>query len=159
MHNLPNRETSCPGDSGGGLMVRDESGIWTLIGIVSTGSFIIHLYFYIIILIYDVSINKKGFVSTSYWCFYRLYNTVETIWYKSKGRCLKRPRLQMKLLNRIFISTSNQVLPSVGLLQWYTTTSAGSNTFFLRNMNVAKNQYIDRNMNESCCANDKCKTC
>jgi len=31
------RETSCPGDSGGGLMVRDESGIWTLIGIVSTG--------------------------------------------------------------------------------------------------------------------------
>ena len=31
------RETSCPGDSGGGLMVRDETGIWTLIGIVSTG--------------------------------------------------------------------------------------------------------------------------
>ena len=40
-------------------MVRDESGIWTLIGIVSTGSFIIHLYFYIIILKCDVSINKK----------------------------------------------------------------------------------------------------
>ena len=32
--------------------------------------------------------------------------------------------------------------------------------FFLQNINMAKkNQYIDRNMNESCCANDKCKTC
>ena len=77
---------------------------------------------------------------------------------QKSSRCLKRPRLQMKLLNRIFIYTSNQVLPSVGLLQWYTTTSAGSHTLFLQDINVANNQYIDRNMDESCCANDKCKT-
>lgn len=31
------RESACPGDSGGGLMVRDEDKIWSLIGIVSTG--------------------------------------------------------------------------------------------------------------------------
>jgi len=31
------RETSCPGDSGGGLMVRDGAGVWSLVGIVSTG--------------------------------------------------------------------------------------------------------------------------
>jgi len=31
------RHSSCPGDSGGGLMIRDEYSRWTLIGIVSTG--------------------------------------------------------------------------------------------------------------------------
>ena len=30
--------------------------------------------------------------------------------------------------------------------------------FFLQNINVAKNRYIDRNMDENCCTNDKCKT-
>lgn len=31
------RQSSCPGDSGGGLMVRDEDYRWSIIGIVSTG--------------------------------------------------------------------------------------------------------------------------
>lgn len=31
------RQSSCPGDSGGGLMIRDENYRWSLIGIVSTG--------------------------------------------------------------------------------------------------------------------------
>ena len=30
-------ESSCPGDSGGGLMIRDEAKVWFLIGIVSNG--------------------------------------------------------------------------------------------------------------------------
>lgn len=32
------KHTACPGDSGGGLLVRDGDHRWTIIGIVSTGS-------------------------------------------------------------------------------------------------------------------------
>ena len=31
------RQSSCPGDSGGGLMIRNEDYSWYIIGIVSTG--------------------------------------------------------------------------------------------------------------------------
>ena len=30
-------QSACPGDSGGGLQVQDNSGRWTLVGIVSNG--------------------------------------------------------------------------------------------------------------------------
>ena len=33
------RQSSCPGDSGGGLMIRGEDYRWSIIGIVSTGQY------------------------------------------------------------------------------------------------------------------------